>query len=54
MIFHDRIEAAELLAQALVKWRGRNPLIVAIPRGAAVQLRRGHRIARHTLAMFIG
>jgi putative phosphoribosyl transferase len=34
MIFHDRIEAAELLAQALVKWRGRNPLIVAIPRGA--------------------
>jgi len=34
MIFHSRIEAAELLAQALMKWRGRNPLIVAIPRGA--------------------
>ena len=34
MIFHDRIEAAELLAQALAKWRGRKPLIVAIPRGA--------------------
>lgn len=34
MIFHDRIEAGELLANALTKWRGRNPLVVAIPRGA--------------------
>lgn len=34
MIFRDRIEAGGLLAQALVKWRGQNPLIAAIPRGA--------------------
>jgi predicted phosphoribosyltransferase len=39
MIFHSRIEAAELLAQALMKWRGRNPLIVAIPRGAVPMAR---------------
>lgn len=34
MIFSDRIEAGELLAKALAKWRGQNPLISAIPRGA--------------------
>ena len=34
MIFRDRIEAGELLAEALAKWRGQNPLIAAIPRGA--------------------
>lgn len=34
MIFRDRIEAGELLGEALAKWRGQNPLIAAIPRGA--------------------
>jgi len=34
MIFQDRAEAAELLAKALTPWRGKNPLVVAIPRGA--------------------
>jgi predicted phosphoribosyltransferase len=34
MIFRDRIEAAETLADALAQWRGRRPLVVAIPRGA--------------------
>jgi predicted phosphoribosyltransferase len=34
MIFHDRIEAGEFLADALEKWRGQDPLIFAIPRGA--------------------
>jgi putative phosphoribosyl transferase len=34
MIFQDRAEAAELLAKALELWRGKNPLVVAIPRGA--------------------
>lgn len=34
MIFRDRIEAGELLAEALAKWHGQNPLIAAIPRGA--------------------
>ena len=34
MIFRDREEAGEVLAHALVQWRGRNPLVVAIPRGA--------------------
>ena len=34
MIFQDRAEAAELLARALTPWRGKNPLVVAIPRGA--------------------
>lgn len=32
--FADRIEAAELLAMRLQEYRGRNPLILAIPRGA--------------------
>lgn len=34
MRFADRIEAAERLANALQQYRGRNPLILAIPRGA--------------------
>ncbi|MES2787209.1 MAG: phosphoribosyltransferase family protein [Pseudomonadota bacterium] len=34
MIFADRIEAAELLAQALEPYRDQRPLILAIPRGA--------------------
>ena len=34
MIYRDRAEAAELLAQALAPWRGRDPLVAAIPRGA--------------------
>ena len=32
--FHDRAEAAKLLADRLLSWRGRNPLVLAIPRGA--------------------
>ena len=34
MIFQDRAEAGKMLAKALMKWRGKNPLVVAIPRGA--------------------
>jgi putative phosphoribosyl transferase len=34
MIFRDRIEAGEMLAEALAKWHGQSPLIAAIPRGA--------------------
>ena len=34
MLFADRIDAAERLAQALQAYRGRHPLILAIPRGA--------------------
>lgn len=34
MIFRDRIEAAERLAEALAPYRGKNPLVLAIPRGA--------------------
>lgn len=34
MIYRDRAEAGELLADALEQWRGRHPLVVAIPRGA--------------------
>lgn len=33
-MFQDRSEAAELLARALMKWRGNHALVVAIPRGA--------------------
>jgi predicted phosphoribosyltransferase len=33
-MFKDRIEAAELLAQRLLRYRGQAPLILAIPRGA--------------------
>lgn len=34
MAFEDRIDAARQLAHALAKYRGRNPLVLAIPRGA--------------------
>src|SRR5262245_63743893 len=34
MIFRNREEAAHLLAERLVRYRGRNPLVLAIPRGA--------------------
>jgi len=34
MIFRDRLQAGEKLADALMKWRGSNPLVLAIPRGA--------------------
>ena len=34
MLFADRLDAAERLAQALQVYRGRRPLILAIPRGA--------------------
>lgn len=34
MIFADRNDAAHRLAQALAKYKGRHPLILAIPRGA--------------------
>ncbi len=33
-MFKDRIEAAELLAQRLLRYRGQSPLVLAIPRGA--------------------
>jgi predicted phosphoribosyltransferase len=34
MRFRDREQAAELLADALAQWRGKHPLVMAIPRGA--------------------
>ena len=34
MIFEDRSDAAERLATALARWRGKNVLVAAIPRGA--------------------
>ncbi len=34
MFYRDRTEAGERLASALSPWRGANPLVVAIPRGA--------------------
>ncbi|MCK7497977.1 MAG: phosphoribosyltransferase [Comamonadaceae bacterium] len=34
MVFTDRIQAAQLLAQRLADYAGRNPLVLAIPRGA--------------------
>lgn len=34
MVFNDRIEAAGYLAAKLADYRGRNPLVLAIPRGA--------------------
>lgn len=39
MIFRDREEAARLLARALRSYRGKNPLILAIPRGAVPMAR---------------
>ena len=34
MAFADRVDAARQLARALEKFRGKNPLVLAIPRGA--------------------
>ncbi|MBP8140059.1 MAG: phosphoribosyltransferase, partial [Burkholderiales bacterium] len=34
MVFSDRIDAGRRLAEALATWRGRRPLVCAIPRGA--------------------
>ena len=34
MVFEDRLDAATQLARALGKFRGKNPLVLAIPRGA--------------------
>ena len=34
MIFSNREQAAGLLAEKLAAYRGKNPLILAIPRGA--------------------
>ena len=33
-MFKDRDDAARQLATALAAWRGKNPLVLAIPRGA--------------------
>lgn len=34
MLFRDRLEAAHLLAQRLASYRGKKPLVLALPRGA--------------------
>jgi len=39
MIFRDRDDAAQRLADALVQYRGLNPLVLAIPRGAVPMAR---------------
>jgi putative phosphoribosyl transferase len=39
MQFHDREEAAHLLAQKLAAYRGKKPLVLAIPRGAVPMAR---------------
>ncbi len=43
MIFHNRNDAADRLAVALEAYKGKNPLILAIPRGAVPM---GQRLAR--------
>ena len=43
MVFHNRNEAADRLAVALEAYKGQNPLILAIPRGAVPM---GQRLAR--------
>ena len=43
MVFHNRNEAADRLAVALEAYRGKSPLILAIPRGAVPM---GQRLAR--------
>jgi putative phosphoribosyl transferase len=43
MMFHNRNEAADRLAGALEAYKGRNPLILAIPRGAVPM---GQRLAK--------
>ena len=44
MLFRDRSQAAQLLAEALEPWRGKNPLVLAVPRGAVPM---GKIIAEH-------
>jgi predicted phosphoribosyltransferase len=39
IVFRDRKQAAEALAQALGAWAGREPLVLAIPRGAVPMAR---------------
>ena len=39
MLFRDREEAAQLLAERLIGYRGQNPLVLAIPRGAVPMAR---------------
>jgi predicted phosphoribosyltransferase len=39
MVFRDREDAARRLSEALVQYRGRHPLILAIPRGAVPMAR---------------
>lgn len=34
MLFHDRLDAACQLARALLRYRGMDPLVLAVPRGA--------------------
>ena len=34
LLFHDRIEAGQRMAEALQAYQGRSPLVLAIPRGA--------------------
>ena len=36
MIFQNRVEAAEKLAEKLARYRGKNPLVLGIPRGGVV------------------
>lgn len=36
MIFQDRVEAAEKLADELAQYQGKNPLVLGIPRGGVV------------------
>ena len=36
VLFQSRIDAAQRLATALARYKGRNPLVLAIPRGAVV------------------
>jgi putative phosphoribosyl transferase len=43
MVFEDRIDAARQLAAALARFRGKNPLVLAIPRGAVPM---GRQLAR--------
>ena len=48
MVFTNRHQAAELLADALAAYKGRHPLILAIPRGA-VAMRGSPRQSPHVV-----
>lgn len=39
-MFRNRLEAADRLAEALIRYKGRNPLVLAIPRGAVPMAKR--------------